>query len=181
MSFVVSNSECACLVHSWLIQSGFNKTASIFINEAKDDLQNISVNGSIRNLTHILSDYARLKQKEIQKSKMQSIFYENEENCNQFTEIWNEFNQLINDYKYLKKQGNEMIINDNKSNKKRKLNDNFELNTKRFNQLLKDNELHKKMAQLINNKENKTDFIDKMMNEYEFDELFVPLPIDSDI
>ena len=183
----VSQSEVVVLVHSWLIQQGFKKTASCLAVEAKYELQTISVNGSIRNLNDILSDYTKLKQKEIDNNKIQDRFYnDNQENENIFIDIWNQFNSLINDYKYFKKKNYDFLdeyeqTKHNKYKRRRKQNNNFELNTNRFHEILENNELHEKMAKLIqeNNKNKKmdNDVIDQMMNEYQFDELFIPLPI----
>eukprot|EP00483_Globobulimina_turgida_P011568 UN11590 len=161
----VTQSEVACLVHSWLIQQGFPKTATTFVMEAKHMLQTISVNGSIRNLGDILSDYAKLKERQVEKNKLQKIFFNDEENENMFTETWNQFNQLMEDYKYYRNTNPKHVqqyetTNHNKR-KRRRLNhydDNdyndytqnlFELNTNRFSEILQNNALHEKMAQLI--------------------------------
>eukprot|EP01084_Bolivina_argentea_P297029 511654_1 len=203
----VTQSEVACLVHSWLTQQGFSKTATTFVIEAKHMLQTISVNGSIRNLGNILSDYAILKEKELQKTKFQKTFFN--ENENLFSDIWNQFNQLMNDYKFYRnncdKQENINTTINNNKRKRRRLNhyDNyantnhndslFELNTNRFNEILQNNALHEKMAQLIqsqynnantiqndNSNGNTPHLIEKMlaMDESQFDKLFVPLPVE---
>eukprot|EP01083_Nonionella_stella_P084138 232836_1 len=198
----VTSSEVACLVHSWLTQQGLSKTATTFMIEAKHMLQAVSVNGSIRNLGDILSDYATLKATQIEKSKVQKAFFDDEQNEDIFIDIWNQFNSLISDYKYYKKnhhQADPRHITHHNKRKRRRLNDFndydnnenlFELNTNRFNEILHNSALHEKMAELIqseynknnNHNQNKSDHVvDRMLaiDESQFTELFVPLPIEQ--
>lgn len=193
----VTQSEISCLVHSWLIHSGFSKTASVFMSEAKQCLQSISVNGTIRSLEHILSEYAKLKQTEIQKNKMQKSLLANGENSDYLMDIWQSFDSLIDDYKYFKKKNRQQ--NGNNNRKRRRLSDwngddlqdekqnLFELNTGRFNEILNNKALHEKMARLISqqindkNQDKNTGVVDQMLaiDESQFEQLFVPLPLDT--
>jgi len=201
----VTQNEVACLVHSWLIQQGFTKTASVFVVEAKQELRAISVSGSIRNLSEILSDYAKLKHSETERNKAQQAFFHDADNQAYFANIWSEFHSLLSDYQYYRQHcsmnGNRYRSNSNSTrhmHKKRKFNemehglddlDNlYELNANRFHELLQNSTLHEKMALLIQskcdgnidaNKLNDDEVVDEIMNQCPFDELFVPLPIEE--
>mmetsp|Transcript_47166 Transcript_47166/g.78273 ORF Transcript_47166/g.78273 Transcript_47166/m.78273 type:complete len:229 (+) Transcript_47166:34-720(+) len=194
---MIHQPEVCCLVHTWLKQQGFTKTASIFVMEAKNDLQSISfVNGSVRNLNEILSDYARLKTAEMQRNNLQKGFFDNDNNANYFADVWQQFSSLMDDYKYYRKHCEQR--NYHLPCKRRRLNDCYdshenaqasehlyELNTNRFNQILQNNELHQKMAQLIqtqftdNKKVDDNKVADDLMNDCDFNRLFVPLPIEE--
>ena len=175
----VTQAEVACLVHSWLIQQGFSKTASTFVIEAKHHLQTISVNGTIRSLEDILSDYAQLKEADMQKKNMQKVFLADDENKEIFIDIWESFNQLLDDYKYYKSNQHKQQYEPTNHNKRkrRRLSDCndfnqyeddkqnlFELNPGRFNEILNNKALHEKMAQLIS-----TQFNEKSNNQNQTD------------
>ena len=199
------NYICFLIVHQ-----GFSRTASTFAIEGKHVLQSISVHGPIRSLSNILSDYAVLKEKEIQKTKIQQTFFNDSENERVFSDIWDQFRSLLDDYKYYRniQQSNEYISSQHNRHKRRRLNHIcndthqrneeqmlFELNTNRFNEILHNSQLHEKMAQLIqkqydiesSNKKQKPiqkkpeEIVDSMMamDESQFEELFVPLPLDQ--
>jgi len=63
MQTVVTKSEIAVLVETWLLKEGFNGTALTFKNEAKQYLDKISskTRANAKSLQEILEDYLRLK------------------------------------------------------------------------------------------------------------------------
>ena len=146
------------------IHQGFTRTASTLAVEGKHVLQSISVHGPIRSLTDVLSDYATLKEREIEKAKARNTFFNDTENEGMFADIWDQFSSLMADYKYYRnrRQSADYAPGQHNKYKRRRLNNIdsdthrrseeqmlFELNTNRFNEILQNSQLHEQMAQLI--------------------------------